>query len=378
MTLVLDEPGIGDWRTVICDLSGTKIVALDGTAHDRAWQFRLNRPSMFTFRVQSDDANVAGSFSDGHPFIEAGRRMVKCYRKELQSDATYKYVLRFVGLVWQVQDVGDDQNAWTTVTCYDPLVRLSKRFTLNYVSFAAVDGATIAKTLLDTTNAIAATGIQSGSTATTVVRTVNYAYRAVFDAIQELASAFVGFDLDLTYLDRTDGIMANLDFVAKKGSVRAGAVFGWGVPPNNVTRVERMQNMDTLANALTTIGATGTGGGQIVSVGTDSASISAFGRYEAVDTFSDITDSGLLAALTADELNFRTMTRELVQFVPAPGMPAGLPQPFIDWGLGDYIALVVGPRLRASFAGVQRVYGFDIAVSDDGKEVVNGIYTAQQ
>jgi hypothetical protein len=320
-----------------------------------------------TFRVPSDHPAIAGLHSDGFPLVDPIRRTVKAWRSEIAADGTRTWALRFAGLVWQVEDDGDPDTAWTQVTAFDPLQSLYKRVTTQSRAFTNVDGGTIARTLVDEANLAGPTGLTNagGVIEQTPTRTVTYAFKRVGEALVELATAFNGFDLWLEPLDGRDGNLARLHIYARKGLMQPDVVLGWGIAPNNVKVIRRMLNGDIVANEIT-------GLGSAVKAGPSRTqdSVNQLGLWQDVHSYSDITNQAYLDALVDEELRFRALPRELVMVVPQGGVA---PEPFTHYNLGDLVWIYCGERLRSGFAGVQRVYGFDLSINSEGVEVVNSI-----
>lgn len=368
------------WKFELADLAGRPITDITRIARKRALAYRLNGVSRCSFEVPADDPKVRNLHTDGYRYLEPGLRLVHGRRYEyLPSLGKYGFKLRYRGVVWQVQDTGTENDAGSAVTCADLLVRLGARYTAKRREFTAAAGTTIGKTLVDEANAVTPTGIVTGTTEASPTRSIVYAYRQVFDAIGELSTSFDGFDLDLVLNDDAATLsssnLATLNFLARKGSTKPDATFSWGGPGHNVNRVERLLNMDKLANVVTLLGATNTGGDQILSSRSDASSIGAYGRYEALEAFSEITTQTYLDALSSDLLALAANRRELVQFVPTPGRS---PAPFDDFDLGDTVPVFIGDRLRGGLAGYQRVYGYDLVLDEQGRELVNGVYTKQE
>lgn len=373
---------MAQWRFVLCERSGVEIANLTAVASDKAFTYRMLLATKLAFSLPAD-SDVSRVHTDGYPILDSGRRIIKAYR---QPDSGGAYALKFAGPVWTCLDVGDENTAKTMVECYDPLIQLNRRFALDatangyslrtrIVEFTNTDGIQIAKTLVDRTNALAPSMVTTtGATVeTSPVRTVKYERRTVYSAIYELASAFNGFDYRLTPLDSETGIHGRLDFLARLGTNRPEAAFGWDMPPHNVKRVERKMDMERVANTILALGATNTGGGGIERLNEDAISTTQFGRYEDIEVFSDITIQSFLDALATDAINFRARRRELVQFVPQPGTK---PEPFVDFDIGDTVPVYIGERLRGGALGLQRVYGFDLVIDSEGRELVNGVYVA--
>lgn len=367
---------MSDWVFQLCDLNGNAISNITRSARDRTFQFRINSLTGLTIRLISDDSAINGTHSDGFPILDSGRRTIKAFRRELQPDNSYARVLKFFGPIWQIQDAGQQDNAFTAVLAYDAPVYLTKRFTGSIRSFTNVDAGQIAKTLIDEANAVASTGLYVSSVETTMSRSVTYQYKQLSEAISEFANSFNGFDWKFTPEDRTDGTFGNIRILAQLGSIKANALFGWGTAPHNVQSMDRKTDMSIVASDLTTIGGANQGGDQIVSIASNPATSQFFRRMEHVNPgFADVTDPGFLAALTADELNFRTLQRELVQFLPTPGSS---PSFLDDYNVGDFVQVQAGTKLRGGFVGFQRVVGVDLIIDDVGREIVAGVFLIKE
>ncbi len=100
-----------------------------------------------------------------------------------------------------------------------------------------------------------------------------------------------------------------------------------------------------------------------------------YGLLQEASSYSDITNQAFLDALVQEELGFRRRPRELVYITPQTGVA---PEPFTHIHLGDSFFVYVGERLRGGFAGIQRCYGFDISLSDEGIESVDQYVTSPE
>ena len=49
------------------------------------------------------------------------------------------------------------------------------------------------------------------------------------------------------------------------------------------------------------------------------------------------------------------------------------PRPFTDYDVGDTVPLYVGTRQRGGYQGVVRIYGFDLEIDNEGKEIVSSV-----
>lgn len=357
------------WAIYLCGLDGKAIASLTPIASDRRYSARLNRPARLTFTVPSDHELVAAEHTDGLPRLTTLCRAVKAYRLERLSDGSEQWTLRFAGPVWQIEDSGGPEQASTGVVCFDPLQTLAYRFTGADRSFAGEAGTAIARKLVDEANADAATGLttEGGVFETSPDRTVGYSYRRVGDALLELASAFNGFDFQVAPLDRQDGTLARLNAYARLGQTQPNVVLGWGIAPHNVRDIRRLEDAAVAANEVLGLGAAGI---------TATSRAAARGIHmEAISSHTDVTNQEFLQALVAEELAFRSGPRELVSITPQPGVS---PEPWTHFRLGDSVYVYAGARLRGGFAGLQRIYGFDLDLGDDAVERVGQIIAAPE
>jgi hypothetical protein len=355
------------WALVLSDRTTKPITIISRVALDKKLAYRRSRPATLSFRVPSDDPQIARIHTDGIPVLHPLARTVQAYRHEQDDDGTFRWVLRFNGVVWQLEDAGEPDDAWTAVVCFDPWKLLEKRFpTLD--PFVDVDGAAIARQIVDQVNSDEYTGVQTdgGTFEQAPVRTKTYAGRqSAGAALAELANAFDGFDLlmepftpeDSTGAPVYDGTMARLHAFTKLGRWQDELKFSWGAAPHNVKSVRRLLDGEGTANRIL-----GLGQSSIAGPIEDPESRAAFGLLESVSSYTDIVSPELLQALIASELQFRKRTRELVHIIPQPGLA---PEPFTHVNLGDTFEVYIGERLRGGLAGLQRCYGFDISLSDD-------------
>ena len=193
-----------DWRILLCDLNGQPVSNITRIARKRELKFRLNRPSSISFEVPSNDRLVSDPWSgDQRPLLEEGTRTVKAFRKEDDGTGATIYRLRFNGTVETVQDQGDADTAKTTAAAFSPFYDLGRRLCLGdvhdvygatpfMVTFTNTDGAQIARTLLDRTNAAKGnSGITTDGGVFEDVNqfTVTYQYAPVGQAITDSPAA---------------------------------------------------------------------------------------------------------------------------------------------------------------------------------------------
>lgn len=91
---------------------GTLLGDVAGIASDKVLRRRLNRPATCSFRVPSYMVNDIQT--DGRPLICSGYRTVA-----VTLDSTGLF---FHGIIWNVQDDGDEDMIYSQVTAYDPMI----------------------------------------------------------------------------------------------------------------------------------------------------------------------------------------------------------------------------------------------------------------
>lgn len=91
---------------------GTVLADITGIAMQKQIVRRLNRPARCTFRVPS--YMVSDIQTDGYPLLCTGRRQIS-----VTLDATGLF---FHGIIWNIQDDGDEDMVYSTVTAWDPMI----------------------------------------------------------------------------------------------------------------------------------------------------------------------------------------------------------------------------------------------------------------
>ncbi|HVL53945.1 MAG TPA: hypothetical protein VM344_06755, partial [Vitreimonas sp.] len=152
--------------------------------------------------------------------------------------------------------------------------------------------------------------------------------------------------------------------------------FSWDAPPHNIQAIERTEDMEAIANHLTVYGADIEAAPRPSAAGTDATSVTTFGAYEDIAVYSDITLQPHLNRLRDSHLAARRLPRELVMWTPQPSVQNAETTLYSwDFTLGALVTVTAGPRLRGGFTGIQRVWGYDLAISDESVERVTRIYT---
>lgn len=366
-----------DWRYGVCDLNGRVISLVSRLALNKKPKYRLNRPATNTCAVPSDEPLVNTSHTDGYPYVNEGNRVLKAWRRE-----SGRWVIRFTGHILQLQDEGDEIRLQTLVSAYDPMQRLFRRLVRNSagsktadVTFTSESGATIARTLVERTIryggplGISYTGTGSstsldGTFAATTAQTVTFPQgTSVGDALVYLTDTDT-MDVVFAPLDRQDGMLVEMSVPAQRGTAKPNAVFAYAMGNHSIQSIRRLRDAFELANDVDIYGPHLNLHGHPTP---DATSQGIYGVWEDVRILPDINSQTFLDTLAQNEQDLRRNPRETLSISPAPEKG---PVPFNEYDVGDTVQVYVGPTLRKTFAGAQRVYGLDLEIDDDGFERV--------
>jgi hypothetical protein len=364
------RPQDGRLRILICNKQGVPIQDITAVAYNVKYVEVLNKPTQFQFTVDSSDPRVGTLASDGSPFLDYIRRIIKVYRRELQYDGSYKYILRFAGFVWPLDDNGSEDGQETNVTAIDPLHVMGFRFARSSAGViakveytAATSVATMLQDLISRTNSFAGpsgllppvTGVHVfGAMPTAKVR---WTYKMMSDVVNEITS---GVDV-WAQPDDTLGTnyVARLNVFEQRGQDRPNVVFAWNTQPHTLSGISR--TLDP-ADVATTI--VGLGGNNLVTTASNSTAATNYMTLEALQSFSDTTDATQLQLLTAAELFKRQPPQESISITPGLDMV-----PFRDFNVGDTARETAGPALRGGVPmRVTRIYGMTITWNEEEDE----------
>lgn len=367
-----------DWQFIVCDANGVAIADVSRVTWGKRLSWRLDRSWFASARIPGDDPLRRILHTDGHPYISAGRRVLKCYRLE-----SGRWVLRFAGRILQVEDDGDADETWTAFTAYDPWTTLYRRVVRNAggsratdVIFAAQAGNVLAKALVDRTIAYAgACGITTSSADCVFETTTNQELplpqgTSVATALEMLCDTGL-MDVYLRPVDRQDGILVEMNVYNSFGDERAEAAFAY---PGTIERWRRLIDATELANDIDIFYGTRPAKAKDWkrSAHTDATSITAFGRWEDTRVFEG-AKLGQAQSIGTLELALRRNPRETLSITP---LPERAPLPFLEWFLGDEIPVSTDDSTGQALSGVQRVYGFTLEIDDDGFERITDISTS--
>lgn len=368
------------WRILLCNLQGTALSDISSIAYNRKYTETLNQPSSFSFSVDPSDPKIATVHTDGAPYLDYIRRTVRAYRKELQSDGTYLWVLRFNGFVWPIQDTGDeDGNTDTAVTCFDPMIMFTKRLCRDAtsgsylkVAFNATDPSGMIRTLNSTSAARSGPfGLNNiGSGLGMAAQSVEWSNKLMSEALNELTQGFDVRVLPVTGTASTVGSfptvadMGTFEVLTRRGTTRTTAL-GWRYAPNNLATIGRIMDPSDAVNVLVGVGSGDVG----VVAAVDSTSISNYLQLEGVTTLPDSTTATYLNNWVASQLYDRLPQQEAVSIGTGDATEI---RPWVDFETGDTVSVTAHPALRGGVLRTsKRIFGWSMDISDEDDETIN-------
>lgn len=378
-------PSSTPWRFAITDRNSAVITLLDHYATDRTVSFGLNVPATAGGRVPSEVPIVNIGWTDDDPYLHEGSRLLYGFRRE---GSPTEWVIRFAGIIMQLEDTAAEDAATSPFTAYDPWQYLFSRPVVNNLgeypgtaglSFTATRADVVIGTLLEYTIGFhGEVGIDGG---------VDYGGTVSWDGtIEECAQIDINFEQGLSVgeawqqvcaLDVCDivltpiydpsarfGYMVELNIYEQAGSIRNNAIFGWNRPPRSLTEISRLRDGLSRANKIQFFQDQG---GDPVPLQTDTASVTKYGEYWAQQFFPGQTVDAAVTAMAELQLALRKNGKQTVTITPAPERS---PDPFNGYYLGDRVPVYASNKLREALSGYQRVYGIPIEVDDNGVERV--------
>lgn len=402
------------WRFVVGDLQTFEVLSfLDKLASERTATYTLNQPAIATGKVPSDnpEINIPWPAADSDPFLAEGSRVLWGFRREGLAEPFW--TIRYAGMILQLEDDAQSDNAYTTYTAWDPWQYLFSRPVCNLdgslpgpngISFTATRVDVIAAELLRNTivnHGICGIDAGDGSTgappayqdwggtsyytgtinaATSI--DINFAQgTSVGDAWKQLCdAAYCDIILEPIYdpINRS-GYLVQFNIYNEAGSERDDAIFAWDMPSRSLVGVHRLIEGSKRANEVKFFAGQGgsAAGGQTVPVQTDAASVTKYGEYWMQVFLPGQAVAAAVEALAAAQLALAKNGRTTVTFSPAPQRS---PIPFLDYTLGDSVPVYASNRFRAPLANsdtvYQRIYGIPLQIGDDATEQVQQMLTS--
>lgn len=375
---VLAPFGIGRvWR---------KCTILTHLAQNIELLYQLNRSTMLSFDVPSDDPQVNILHTDGLPFLAVGPRWILGWRK---SPATLDptpggWELKFAGRIWTLQDQGDGDTSRTMVTAFDALKHLEKRIVRDFtggfrkqVKWWAEPGTTVVRDMVDRTQQYVGTcriDTASGHWIDSGLTTVAFDQAYVLPSIIRITDTGT-MDLNVEYLDGTNDDFMRLGGQPRLGSDKPGAILGYAAPPRRATGFDRTTTLDNLANSITLFGKSSKG---FDATASDINSQEMYDIFEDVSVITDVETPALLNLLAQEEVFLRKSPNDIISITPTP---EDSPRFFNEYFLGDTIRIRASktpfPATRQTVDGVSRVYGARLKVDAEYGEQVTELIASQ-
>jgi hypothetical protein len=393
------------WRFVVTDLDSVTLTFLDKLASDRTVTYRLGKPALATGRLPSDNPEVNILHTDGYPFVAEGVRLMYGFRKELESSSVFdEYVIRFAGMLLQIEDAAEEDDATSRYTAFDPWQYLYARpvQTIGGVlpgpeglNFGSATGDVLVGTLLrntivtdgpariDAGVTYGGTGFYTGTIETTSVLddVVFQQGLSVGKAWEELVATGT-LDIVLTPIYdpiNRPGYLAELNVYEQAGEQRDEAIFAWDEPSRSLSSISHL--LDGTNRATTVRYYAGMGGPAVAPV-TDAAAEALFGSYVAQQFWPGQVDPVAVEAFAELALELRARGREVVTIGP---VPEASPLPFTEYFLGDRVPVYASSNLRQAIPQTvgtteqyMRVYGIPLTIADDATERVTRMLTSPE
>lgn len=383
------------WRFVVADLACATITLLDHLASSRNVTYTLNAPAVASGNVPSDNPEVniiEGGSLTGDPFLSYSDRLLFGFRREGPDGSNAgPWIIRFAGILMQLEDAAQSDDAVSTYTAYDPWQYLMSRPVRNPslelpgtdgLSYNATPGSQIARDLI--VNTIAADGsvfvdVDGGTLETTADLDINFTQgSSVGDALTQLCNTGT---MDIWFSPVYDpvslpGIIANLNTYVQQGSEKDGAIMSWDSPSKSLVAISRLLDGSQLANNVQFYNGQG---GPPVALQTDAASVAKYGSYWGQQFQPVEITSQAVIALAQMQLLLRQIGRRTLTVNPAPERS---PEPFTEYFLGDLVPVYATNRLRqpiptpSETTNYQRVYAIPIDISDNALETVTQLLTS--
>ncbi len=417
------------WQFVICDRSGNELADISGLASAKTISRRLNRPAVATFKVPSWHGLVSTNHSDGSPILEVGNRALKVRRRDSVGAA---WRIMFHGIVWHLEDSGDEDTIYTEVTAYDPMVwwryrpargydysRLTGLLTYNgnfskpvfTVPGGTITGPELLRIIIDNSRVSTDASIGEGDLGLTIgtitpgaggdvsLDLVDTPY-TIAD-IHRLLTDTSQVDAWINPLEGGGGIMGELMAVDEAGSDKSWVHFQYGTGDYSVQRLRRERDMDSICNKLWyylgpkldkqhwrgNITATQADDGdfpfadppQTAVLARMNASRSKYGVfmdiriYDANENEAETRNRALYQRLWQTELYLRSEPREMLYVTPTRNAPFDV----FDIEMGDTVRVSAFDGIRRGFTGaVQKVYGWTVQIDDDSVEQIVELATS--
>lgn len=349
------------WTAVLTDMSYKPLGGLRTTG-SLTYSRTLNKLATCSFQIALNDAM---SFT-----LASTAAFIKLYRGT---------TLRYFGPIVTAEETIEPNGKSIAATSADGWIlqkRLAGKSSTGQIFSVATDVAQIAKSLIDTTNTMAETGISTTTVTMSAGSSRTYTagpYRFILEIVQELGSALDGFDWRFVPIENwVNGAVSGTKFaylhaVPLIGSNQPTAIFEYGLNTrSNVLDYHKTTSRDGQANLVFLAGQD-----FVAPVSASDATAQAtWGVQEDILSLGDLTDATMRSQIAAEHVAVRSYPRNIIKITPHidPGDTGRLPQPFVDYDIGDTITARIVDNNQVRFAGLLRVYGINVTVDEQGFE----------
>jgi hypothetical protein len=389
------------WRFVVTDLDTAIVTMLDRVASDRSVVYALNKPAQAVGQVPSDNPEVNIPHTDGDPFLSEGNRLLYGFRREAGGSIP-PWVVRYGGLILQVQDEAGSGQPVTHYTAFDPWQYLYSRPVLRDdgelpgsagVTFTGMTGdAIVTDLLLATVTAhgeafidFGQTGFYTGTIETTpVIPEINFQQGTSVGEAWDQVVATANLDIILSAIYdpvNRPGFVSELNVYAQAGQIQNEAIFAWDLPSRSLVGVDRLMDGSKRVNKLRPFA----GQGQTPRpLQTNAASVAKYREYWEQKFYSEQIVGPVADVLASVELAAKAQGKQTITINPAPEL---CPLPFTEFFLGDLVPVYASNRLRAPIGvdmsatpptGYQRVYAIPLNISDNAYETVDRLLLSEE
>lgn len=253
--------------------------------------------------------------------------------------------LRLHGQIWEPLEINQDN---LSVVVRDPHAALSWRRVRDAVDYVATDAGDIVEARLDAQNARAATHLQVGSVAPSVVRDRSYPVgKLERELLDQLAEASQGFFYRVDPVDDVPGILSELTLLyPDPGVSRAGARFEYG--EGTLSNLEGFRVVYKLPRNRIDATSGETDGTRLSAVIKSDTSIAQYGLFEDEIAFSDVLALPELEQYAAGLMI--PAPPKTIEITPGPEAPLL----FTDFVAGDFVRIYIkhGPLDLIAWARV--------------------------
>lgn len=358
---------MADWSFVLTDRT-YKPVGEILNAQERKVANPLSKLDTASLKVRLD-----------HPLADA---LLSCkgYLKAYRNGA-----LRFMGPMVSAEESVDAQSATIAVNAVGTGWYFTKRLVgksaTGTIFSTLTDRAEIVRLLLAAINTENDTGVATTAavSAASAVTYIAGPYRPLLDVLNELASAYDGFDWRVlpveTYANGavTGTSMGTFTAAPVIGiDSTASAVFEYGTGRSNVESYKRTLSREGQANQVYHVAnGGGVAGAYPVVSAIDATSVSDWRLLEDLAQ-ADLLDPTMRAQLVSEHVRVRKQPRQVIEFVPSSQL-SGLgdhrvPNPGTDFDVGDVVTGRARYGTSTRFDGAFRVYGLSFDIDDLGNE----------